>query len=88
MSVSYNCSFVFCHLKPAFSADHRWINVWGGNADVMKVHLGKSANVGRPTVREKQMHAAPPEPVRTLLRQWEGRGERDALLINDVIENQ
>lgn len=59
MSVFYNCSFVFCHLMPSFSTDHRWINVRGGNADVMKVHLGKRANVGRPTAREKQMHAAP-----------------------------
>lgn len=59
MSVFYNCSFVFCHLMPSLSADHRWINVRGGNADVTKVHLGKNANVGRPSVREKQMHAAP-----------------------------
>lgn len=44
---------------PSFLTDHRWLNVRGGNADVMKVHLGKSANVGRPAVREKQMHAAP-----------------------------
>lgn len=59
MSVFYNCSFVFCHLMPSLLVDHRWINVRGSNRDVMKVHLGKSANVGQPTVREKQMHAAP-----------------------------
>lgn len=46
---------VFCHLMPSFSTDHRWINVRGGNADEMKVHLGKSSNV-----REKDRCTQPP----------------------------